>query len=215
MASCRAPAFGRDRRYSPPMILLTTTCRLSVRALLVLGLALTATAALGQEVDTPVNYLRALDEYPHLQSLDPMVDKKVRDYLVPLGAIEKIRGVWSPRESERHSGILRRFNWRVLDGYRSEELVAELGRRLDEDPRAELIFKCEARACGSSVQWANRIFNERLLYGTEESQRYRVYAVSVGDSQYRMLIYGSARSSDRQYLHAEILELRDRDDDLL
>jgi hypothetical protein len=144
-----------------------------------------------------------------------MAEKKVRDYLIPLGAIEKIRGVWSPRESERHSGILRRFNWRVVDGYRSEELEAELAGLLDKDPRAELIFSCEARACGSSVQWANRIFNERLLYGTEESQRYRVYAVTVGETQYRMLIYASARSSDRQYLHAELLELRDIDDELL
>jgi hypothetical protein len=93
--------------------------------------------------------------------------------------------------------------------------VAELGRSLDKDPRAELIFQCEARACGSSVQWANRIFNERLLYGTEESQRYRVYAVIAGDVSYRLLIYGSARSSDRQYLHAELLELRELDDDLL
>jgi hypothetical protein len=197
------------------MLLIPVFRSFSPALLLALGIALHSAASLAQEDDAPVNYLRALDDYPHLQSLDPMVDNKVRDYLIPLGAIEKIRGVWSPRESERHSGILRRFNWRVLDGYRSEELVAELDQRMDDDPRAELIFKCEARACGSSVQWANRIFNERLLYGTEESQRYRVYAVTAGDANYRMLIYGSARSSDRQYLHAELLELRDLDDDLL
>jgi hypothetical protein len=182
--------------------------------LLATTVVLGSSGAGSQEATAPVNYLRALDDYPHLQSLDPMAEKKVRDYLIPLGAIEKIRGVWSPRESERHSGILRRFNWRVVDGYRSEELEAELAGLLDKDPRAELIFSCEARACGSSVQWANRIFNERLLYGTEESQRYRVYAVTVGETQYRMLIYASARSSDRQYLHAELLELRDIDDEL-
>jgi hypothetical protein len=182
--------------------------------LLATTVVLGSSGAGAQEATAPVNYLRALDDYPHLQSLDPMAEKKVRDYLIPLGAIEKIRGVWSPRESERHSGILRRFNWRVVDGYRSEELEAELAGLLDKDPRAELIFSCEARACGSSVQWANRIFNERLLYGTEESQRYRVYAVTVGETQYRMLIYASARSSDRQYLHAELLELRDIDDEL-
>jgi hypothetical protein len=182
--------------------------------LLATTVVLGSSGAGAQEATAPVNYLQALDDYPHLQSLDPMAEKKVRDYLIPLGAIEKIRGVWSPRESERHSGILRRFNWRVVDGYRSEELEAELAGLLDKDPRAELIFSCEARACGSSVQWANRIFNERLLYGTEESQRYRVYAVTVGETQYRMLIYASARSSDRQYLHAELLELRDIDDEL-
>ncbi|MEM6544654.1 MAG: hypothetical protein AAF680_07105, partial [Pseudomonadota bacterium] len=106
------------------------------------------------------------------------------------------------------------------------------------------------------VQWANRIFEERLLYGREVSQRYFVYRVidvaeggasvpnssavatplnngdqersvenrgptaesspdSVSDdsasqvagkSVGRLLLYASARSSNRQYLHGEFLE---------
>ena len=83
-------------------------------------------------------------------------------------------------------------------------------------------FACEARACGSSVQWANRIFGERLLYGTEVSQRYRAFRLRTpaddgegtpigseeGVAEARLLIYASARSSDRQYLRVELLWLR-------
>ena len=82
---------------------------------------------------------------------------------------------------------------------------------------------------GSSVQWANRIFGERLLYGTEKSQEYRVFEIS-GDAnadvpavqtldqdqaesgstsadpgKTTILLYASARTNERQYLRLEIL----------
>lgn len=149
-------------------------------------------------------YLTELDSYPHLESVARMQGKQVQDFRVPLGAIEKIRGVWAPRDAERVSGLRESYTWRVIDGFTSEELVAELDARLIED-RAQRDFSCDARACGSSVQWANRVFRQRLLYGTEVSQRYRAYTLGSQDATYRLLIYGSARSSDRQYLHGELI----------
>ncbi|MDP5069773.1 MAG: DUF4892 domain-containing protein [Congregibacter sp.] len=158
----------------------------------------------------PAAYLAELDAYAHLEGIDTQSAKPVRDYLVPLGAIEKIRGVWSPRDSERLSGVVDSHTWRVLDGYTALEMIDGLDARLALNEAATSSFSCDARACGSSVQWANRIFGQRLLYGTEASQRYRVYNIELGDDSYRLLLYGSARSSDRQYLHAETLKI-DRD----
>ncbi|WP_439102596.1 DUF4892 domain-containing protein [Congregibacter sp.] len=155
----------------------------------------------------PSAYLARMSDFAHLQEIDREAGKRVRDYLIPLGAIEKVRGVWAPRDRERHSGNLESVTWRVLDGYTSEEMVEELDDRLAKHDAASIRFSCEARGCGSSVQWANKIFGERLLYGTEASQRYRVYALEHGGESYRILIYGSARSSDRQYLHAEALTI--------
>lgn len=155
----------------------------------------------------PNAYFASMSDYVHLQEIDREAGKGVRDHLIPLGAIEKVRGVWAPRDRERLTGSLESVTWRVLDGYTSEEMVQELDDRLAEHEGADLRFRCEARACGSSVQWANKIFGERLLYGTESSQRYRVYALEHDGANYRVLIYGSARSSDRQYLHAEALKI--------
>lgn len=159
------------------------------------------------EALSPAEYFAELDTYTHLERIDSQSGRSVRDYLVPLGAIEKVRGVWAPRRSERISGTLDGYTWRVLDGYTADEMVAELDQRLALNEASRKDFSCEARACGSSVQWANRIFQQRLLYGTEVSQRYRVYTLELENESHRLLIYGSARSSDRQYLHVEAVRV--------
>ena len=71
----------------------------------------------------------------------------------------------------------------------------------------QLLFSCEGRSCGQGVQWANRVFGERVLYGRDDLQRYRVYAPAEGD-EYRLVLFSSARTADRQYLHAELLEIK-------
>lgn len=174
---------------------------------LVVALALAGLKSLplAAESTDPVDYLRDLDSYAQLERRSAGEVQTVRNHIVPLGAIEKVRGVWAPRDSERFSGTLQRFTWQVIDGFTSAEMLAELEQAVAADSRAVLQFACEARACGSSVQWANRIFQERILYGTEKSQRYRVYVISTPTMSHRLLMYASARSSDRQYLHAEIL----------
>ncbi|MEM1143800.1 MAG: DUF4892 domain-containing protein [Pseudomonadota bacterium] len=180
-----------------------------------------------------LDYLEGLNQLPYLEVSQEGTRRSVARYMVPLGAIQKVRGSWSPRESERLSGTLHRYTWRVLDGFNSQEVIADLVATLGSDDRYELLFSCEARACGSSVQWANRVFEERLLYGREVSQRYFVYRVSesagpstpvdtgssvapasnqgasgqgTGMIEKRLLLYASARSANRQYLHGEYLE---------
>lgn len=173
---------------------------------LLLALAGLGAARVAAQSSAPP-YLAELDDYTHLESIARTQGEQVRDFRIPLGAIEKIRGVWAPREAERVSGLRESYTWRVIDGFTSEELVAELDTRLAEDG-AQRDFACDARACGSSVQWANRVFRQRLLYGTEVSQRYRVYTLASQNATYRLLVYGSARSSDRQYLHAELIAVK-------
>ncbi len=169
-----------------------------------------ATNGLAAVAADPHAYMMALGERSYLESVEQSSDEPVTAYLVPLGAIQKVRGVWSARRSERVTGTRDASTWRVLDGYSSGEVVDEVDAQLDLDESASLLFSCDARACGASVQWANRIFRQRLLYGTEVSQRYRVYELDIAEegeehSRHLLLIYGSARSADRQYLHMELI----------
>ena len=78
-----------------------------------------------------------------------------------------------------------------------------LGSAAIEEGASEL-FTCNGRACGHGSQWANRIFGQRVLYGREDMQRYRVYALER-EVSYRMVVYSSSRTADRQYLHVELL----------
>ena len=117
--------------------------------------------------------------------------------------MQKVRGSWRFKVSERQSGVLLRYTWQIVDGFTSNEVMAEAEQRLDQ---ARLLFACDGRSCGQGVQWANRVFRERVLYGRDDLQRYRVYD-PLGDGRYRLLLFSSARTSDRQYLHAQLLSI--------
>lgn len=156
--------------------------------------------AIAQPSEDIVAYLQSS---PHTVAMDES-SSAVIDHEIGLGTIKKVRGVWRFKDSERLSGQLLRRTWQVADGFTSLELLEALEEQLAEDDRVQLIFGCDGRACGHSAQWANRVFGQRLLYGREGQQRYRVYQLQEG-GQSRAAIYAASRSTDRQYLHVEIL----------
>ena len=147
-----------------------------------------------------------IDEYPHIAAVESSSGTVV-DHEVGLGALQKIRGIWRFKDSERMSGELFRSTWQVIDGFSSAEVLAGMEAEIAEIDGAELLFSCGGRSCGSGSQWANRVFGQRILYGRDDLQQYRVY----GLGQERWIIYASARTADRQYLHLDVLVLADDD----
>jgi hypothetical protein len=174
-----------------------------LKALLAVSLAAIGTVLWGQ--DDPGQLLRDLDEFPHAQRV-AQSESRVLDHEIGLGAMRKIRGVWQYKHSERATGLLTRYTWQIVDGFTSQEVLQGLVARVEAIEGSELLFQCEGRACGSGAQWANRAFRQRVLYGREDLQRYRVYSMAGGEG-YRMAIYGAARTADRQYLHVELLAI--------
>lgn len=155
--------------------------------------------------DSPEELLARFDAYPHAEMIDS-ASESVIDYEIGLGAIQKSRGAWKLKRSERLTGDLQTYTWQIVDGFTSREVAEELSEIIESTPGSTLLFGCESRACGPGVQWANRVFKQRLLYGQESQQRYRVYSLAR-EPGYRLLIYNSARTADRQYLHVELLKL--------
>ncbi|MCR9104110.1 MAG: DUF4892 domain-containing protein [Gammaproteobacteria bacterium] len=165
--------------------------------------------------------VQTLDQSPHTESI-AVSTAIVRNHEIGLGPLQKIGGDWQFEDSERQSGELSRQTWQVLNGYTSLELLNELSATLDNLQEATLLYACDGRRCGHGAQWASKIFGERLLYGRQDLQRYRVYAIanahsandasgegdSAGAQSARMVIYASARSEDRQYLHVDILKIQ-------
>lgn len=147
--------------------------------------------------------MQQLDEYPHTKKVE-FSEAQVIDHEVGLGAIQKIRGEWSFKDSERLSGTLLRYTWLIGNGFSSEEVMAQLLDSVADIEGANQLFACDGRGCGRAVQWANRVFNERVLFGREDLQRYRVYALP-GEPEARLLAYSAERTADRQYLHVEWL----------
>ena len=183
----------RDRRASKQSILAAA----GVAALLLVSAAARA--------QSPEALLQQTDEYPHARTVD-FSQQAVIDYEVGLGAIQKFSGAWRFKESKRFSGELTSYTWQIVDGFTSLEVLDELVSAIEAMETSELLFDCEARSCGPSVQWANRVFHQRVLYGTEKMQRYRVYRVE-DEGHYLVMVYSSARTADRQYLHASLLKV--------
>ena len=171
--------------------------------ILALLLAMTSTAT--TQATTGLELLQQLNDYPHAKLLE--LDKEeVLDYEVGLGAMQKLGGAWRFKASERYNGKLSSYMWQIVDGFTSIEVMDELAERAEKLEGAELLFACQGRACGRGVQWANRVFHQPLLYGREGDQRYRVYALG-SDSRSLLIMFAASRTADRQYLHAEVLEV--------
>ena len=161
----------------------------------------------------PEKMLDELDEYPHARLVETSTDQVI-DHEIGLGAIQKIRGAWRFKESERVTGELLRHTWRIVDGFSSREVMDELIAAVREMEGTELLFSCDGRSCGRAVQWANRVFGQRLLYGREGDQGYRAFRLNW-DQEYRLVVYAAVRTADRQYLHVDLLRVDQKDPGLL
>jgi hypothetical protein len=180
---------------------MTKSCRQTTGVLALAWLI----AAAAVQAATPVELLQQLDAFPHAKSIR-FETSEVLDYEIGLGAMQKIGGVWQFKHSERVSGTLTEYTWQIIDGFGATEVMGELIARVQELPDVALLFSCDGRACGQGVQWANRVFHQSVLYGQEDRQRYRVFAVGDAPRQL-LLLYASARTADRQYLHAEAISV--------
>lgn len=154
---------------------------------------------------TPEELLQQLNDYPHARQV-AVSEEEVIDHEIGLGAMQKVHGAWRFKKSERQSGMLSRYTWQIEDGFSSIEVMEELEVALEAREGSSVMFACDGRACGQGVQWANRVFHQRVLYGREDLQRYRVYSLQA-DADYRLAVYSSSRTADRHYLHVDLLRI--------
>ena len=181
-----------------------------LRAVLAAAFLILACAA--QAAD-PGKMLEELDDYPHARTVDT-ASSRVIDHEIGLGAIQKVRGAWRFKDSERVTGQLQRHTWQIVDGFTSQEVMQELIAAVREIDGTELLFSCDGRSCGRAVQWANRVFGQRVLYGREGDQAYRVFRLNW-DQEYRLVVYAAVRTEDRQYLHVDLLRVEQKEPVLL
>jgi hypothetical protein len=126
------------------------------------------------------------------------------DYLLGLGALQKVRGLWRHKHSETIAGDLQRVTWKVDPGYTAGEGFDWLQGQLPDG--SELLFGCEGRQCGSSAQWASRVFEERELYGHDDRQRYAAWRYTDSDGTWTIVLYASDRANRRHFLHMDLLK---------
>jgi hypothetical protein len=163
-------------------------------------------AAVSVQADS-LGWLEDIKVYPHTQPVASS-ESRVVDHEVGLGPLQRMGSSgWGFSRSERLSGDLQRFTWQILDGYTASEGHDWLLEALAELGDTEQLYQCEGRRCGRSVEWANTVFGQRLLYGSDNAQRYTAHRVSAEAQEYRVAIYSIVRPPGRHFLHADILRI--------
>ncbi len=163
-------------------------------------------AAQASEADVLAGIFPEAKAYPH-SDIVAEESQDAADYLLGLGALQKIHGVWKPKKSIRLNGDLHRFTYQISGGRDVQSAIEYLQKNLSSD--AAQLYSCEARGCGSSAQWASLIFKRRELYGLDSYQHYLAYRLPSGGKVYFLAIYGVKRANGRQYLHLDVLESTD------
>lgn len=127
------------------------------------------------------------------------------DYLLALGAPKTVNAVMVLEYSERLVGDLTRITYRAPDDYSSEDMFAHFSSQLNQLPH-KVLFECHARKCGSSNEWANRIFNIRKLYGPERYQHYLAVQIDAQQGPLFVALYSIKRGNKRVYTQLDLLQ---------
>lgn len=129
---------------------------------------------------------------------------KVSDHWIILGALERIKGAMRPEADLRVAGRLEQQMWQAPTGHTQAEafnhVVVELKRN------AVTLFECEGRQCGLSNDFANQLFQQRLLYGRDSDQLYWV-GYSSDNKATLWVVYGIQRSNKRVYTFIESIKV--------
>jgi len=83
--------------------------------------------------------------------------------------------------------------------------VFTAAREALQNQDAQLLYWCQGRECGSSSLWANSVFGNSTLYGSDNQQAYALLRLAEPRHDSLVAIYSITRGNRRAYLHAELL----------
>lgn len=156
---------------------------------------------------TPEDITDALQPYPRADVVFSESDDVV-DYLIGLGPVRKVRGIWAPEKERRMEGELVRNTQQIPEGHGSREVFQYYWRRLN-NIEARVIYRCDGRNCGPSNSWANDVFNVKQLYGDDGDQYYAVFELADTDEHLEYaVIYTVTRGNKRVFAHTELIKTK-------
>lgn len=172
-----------------------------VRVLAFLMLFAVGARASALEADLP----QWLQQYPHALLVQQKKEQR-DDYVLPVGKLRKVDGVWRAQKDLRLKGQLQRMTWTLPDGH-SVNMAKQYYEALMASHDAQRLYGCESRECGSSAQWANGVFNVSELYGPDRNQVYRAYVIEDDTHWSYLALYLIERGNQRRYIHIDYIRL--------
>lgn len=141
----------------------------------------------------PASHIVAFREAPDIERIYPQ------------GSIRRISGrLRYEREilvQGRHSAVTYE-----LPRTHSADQVFNASREALLEQGAELLYWCQGRECGASNLWANAVFGNATLYGSDDQQAYALLRLAEPNHETLLALYSITRGNRRAYLHVEQLD---------
>lgn len=148
--------------------------------------------------------LPAVPRFPRAQLVD-YSQSISQERVLPAGPIRRISGQLRFEAEVVGQGQLTALTYELPPEHTAVQAFTAARGTLQQHG-ASLLYWCEGRDCGSSSLWANSVFANSQLYGTDEQQAYALLRLAAPADNSLVALYGITRGNRRSYLHVEQLD---------
>jgi hypothetical protein len=173
-----------------------------MRMMLLLALVMGAGVAAAADVMGSRD-LEVLTRFPGAEIVDFRERSGERAY--PLGALRRLSGKLHYEREVTSAGQLTAVTYALPALHGALEVFGQSHGQLREQG-AHMLYWCEGRECGSSNLWANNVFGNARLYGSDDQQAYAVLRLAEPNANSLLVLYAITRGNRKAYLHVEQLD---------
>lgn len=163
---------------------------------------LAATAVLAEDVPGSRD-LEFLPRFPGSQIVR-FAEAADQERIYPQGSVRRISGRLRYEGEAAVQGAFTSLTYELPRTHSADE-VFKGAREAMQMQDAELLYWCQARECGPSSLWANAVFGQSILYGSDEQQAYALLRLAAPRQDSLLALYSITRGNRRAYLHVELL----------
>lgn len=125
-----------------------------------------------------------------------------QERVYPLGGLRKISNQLRVDGKIESRGQVSSITYELPRERTANEAFTAAREALQKDGGYPL-FWCQARDCGENSLWANDVFKNRLLSGSDEQQAFILLRRSAEQNNTLIALYSITRGNKRAYLHVE------------
>ncbi|HLD67703.1 MAG TPA: DUF4892 domain-containing protein, partial [Pseudomonas sp.] len=148
--------------------------------------------------------LEVLPRFPQARIVD-FHEAAAQERIYPQGSIRRISNQLRYERQVLAQGRLTALTYELPASHGANEAFTAARQALQAQG-AQLLYWCQGRECGSSSLWANGVFGNAKLFGTDEQQAYLLARLPAPRQDSLLALYSITRGNNRAYLHAEQLQ---------
>ncbi|VXD01567.1 conserved exported hypothetical protein [Pseudomonas sp. 8Z] len=152
---------------------------------------------------------RDLDVLPRVAASNIVAFQASEDAerIYPQGAVRRISGRLRYEREVLTQGRFQAVTYELPATHSADQVFTEARQSLHA-AGAELLYWCQGRDCGASSLWANSVFGNSTLYGSDNQQAYALLRLAEPQHDSLVALYSITRGNRRAYLHAEQLDAK-------